>query len=162
MASPQGASPALQIRAYRGCAHRPLDETAGYDHASGLRKKVVRTTGDLGGRSAAYTARLVDGVLASTGHTPGELRRAVLARAAQLSGSGSDASSPLSQRERGTRVEDATGASGETIPAALAAYADKVTRHAYRVTDEDLGALRSEEHTSELQSQSNLVCRLLL
>ena len=97
---------------------------------------------DLGGRYAAYTARLVDGVLASPGHTPGELRRAVLARAAQLSGSGSDASSPLSQRERGTRVEDATGASGETIPAALAAYADKVTRHAYRVTDEDLGALQ--------------------
>src|SRR2546430_16386770 len=27
---------------------------------------------------------------------------------------------------------------------------------------ERLGALRSEEHTSELQSQSNLVCRLLL
>src|SRR2546430_13689117 len=26
----------------------------------------------------------------------------------------------------------------------------------------DLGDLRSEEHTSELQSQSNLVCRLLL
>src|SRR5688572_32108558 len=26
----------------------------------------------------------------------------------------------------------------------------------------DDGALRSEEHTSELQSQSNLVCRLLL
>src|SRR2546427_4728677 len=26
----------------------------------------------------------------------------------------------------------------------------------------DLDALRSEEHTSELQSQSNLVCRLLL
>src|SRR2546427_8705311 len=26
----------------------------------------------------------------------------------------------------------------------------------------DLGAMRSEEHTSELQSQSNLVCRLLL
>src|SRR2546430_7251796 len=25
-----------------------------------------------------------------------------------------------------------------------------------------LGAIRSEEHTSELQSQSNLVCRLLL
>src|SRR2546430_4319282 len=25
-----------------------------------------------------------------------------------------------------------------------------------------IGALRSEEHTSELQSQSNLVCRLLL
>src|SRR2546430_12463918 len=26
----------------------------------------------------------------------------------------------------------------------------------------DVGAARSEEHTSELQSQSNLVCRLLL
>src|SRR2546430_10438994 len=26
----------------------------------------------------------------------------------------------------------------------------------------DLGGVRSEEHTSELQSQSNLVCRLLL
>src|SRR2546430_17456992 len=108
MASPQGASPALQIRAYRGCAHRPLDEPAGHDQASGLRKKVVRTMGDLGGRYAAYAARLVDGVLASPGHTPGELRRAVLARAAQLSGSGSDASSPLSQRERGTRGEEPT------------------------------------------------------
>ena len=82
--------------------------------------------GDLGGRYAAYTARLVDGVLASPGHTPGELRRAVLARAAQLSGSGSDASSPLSQRERGTRVEDATGASGETIPAAIVRVRDAV------------------------------------
>src|SRR2546430_12091663 len=28
--------------------------------------------------------------------------------------------------------------------------------------DDAAGALRSEEHTSELQSQSNLVCRLLL
>src|SRR2546430_12355990 len=27
---------------------------------------------------------------------------------------------------------------------------------------EDVGGFRSEEHTSELQSQSNLVCRLLL
>src|SRR2546427_8044077 len=29
-------------------------------------------------------------------------------------------------------------------------------------TQPDLAAIRSEEHTSELQSQSNLVCRLLL
>src|SRR2546427_8492232 len=28
--------------------------------------------------------------------------------------------------------------------------------------DQSIGHLRSEEHTSELQSQSNLVCRLLL
>src|SRR5438270_8047033 len=33
---------------------------------------------------------------------------------------------------------------------------------ATRVDDEDLVSMRSEEHTSELQSQSNLVCRLLL
>src|SRR2546427_6083975 len=31
-----------------------------------------------------------------------------------------------------------------------------------RPLEEDLGLVRSEEHTSELQSQSNLVCRLLL
>src|SRR2546427_3185028 len=36
--------------------------------------------------------------------------------------------------------------------------------HGYRAAgwDEAVGAIRSEEHTSELQSQSNLVCRLLL
>src|SRR2546430_9909103 len=42
---------------------------------------------------------------------------------------------------------------GGTVPASL------------RDEDAELGAfrhLRSEEHTSELQSQSNLVCRLLL
>ena len=78
--------------------------------------------GDLSGRYAAYTTRLVDGVLASPGHTPAELRRAVLARA--------------------------LGAPGEDIPPippippALAAYVDKVARHAYRVTDEDLAALQ--------------------
>src|SRR5688572_31888293 len=32
----------------------------------------------------------------------------------------------------------------------------------YEVRVRDGGTLRSEEHTSELQSQSNLVCRLLL
>src|SRR2546430_11797822 len=36
----------------------------------------------------------------------------------------------------------------------LVAHLDQVSRAA--------GTLRSEEHTSELQSQSNLVCRLLL
>ena len=74
------------------------------------------TLGDLGGRYAAYTTRLVDGVLASPGHTPAELRRAVLARA--------------------------FGTPGEDIPPALAAYVDKVARHAYEVTDEDVGALQ--------------------
>src|SRR2546427_2492395 len=31
-----------------------------------------------------------------------------------------------------------------------------------RITEADSSLIRSEEHTSELQSQSNLVCRLLL
>src|SRR2546430_16098780 len=41
------------------------------------------------------------------------------------------------------------------VPAVLAGNA-VILKHANRT------ALRSEEHTSELQSQSNLVCRLLL
>src|SRR2546430_10162756 len=36
------------------------------------------------------------------------------------------------------------------------------SRHLPRYRARQLSALRSEEHTSELQSQSNLVCRLLL
>src|SRR2546427_12642251 len=35
-------------------------------------------------------------------------------------------------------------------------------RHAVRLVAIGAAGLRSEEHTSELQSQSNLVCRLLL
>jgi alkylhydroperoxidase family enzyme len=78
--------------------------------------------GDLGGRYAAYTAQLVDRVLAAPGHTPRELRRAVLARAARLG--------------------PTPGSGGEDVPAALAAYVDKVSQHAYTVTDEDVGALQ--------------------
>src|SRR2546427_5825267 len=39
---------------------------------------------------------------------------------------------------------------------------DEVVSVAQRIVAEPLFTLRSEEHTSELQSQSNLVCRLLL
>src|SRR3989475_1315315 len=42
---------------------------------------------------------------------------------------------------------------------------DEMSRHRgakHRRRYELLGGIRSEEHTSELQSQSNLVCRLLL
>src|SRR2546427_5872901 len=35
-------------------------------------------------------------------------------------------------------------------------------KHQVAVSHRDARGLRSEEHTSELQSQSNLVCRLLL
>src|SRR2546430_5637736 len=50
-------------------------------------------------------------------------------------------------------------------PPALDADADQLTHavlveHRERIVRQD--AFRSEEHTSELQSQSNLVCRLLL
>src|SRR5439155_5001001 len=61
--------------------HRPLDGHERRGHSSGLRLPSVGTMGDLGGRYGAYTARLVDRVLAAPGHTPAELRRAVLARA---------------------------------------------------------------------------------
>jgi alkylhydroperoxidase family enzyme len=77
--------------------------------------------GDLSGRYAAFTERLVESVLATRGHTASELRRAVLARAARLGG------------RPGT---------GDGVPVSLAAYVDKVALHAYKVTDEDLAALQ--------------------
>src|SRR2546430_7427283 len=39
---------------------------------------------------------------------------------------------------------------------------DWIEKHSVDSEVTPLGVLRSEEHTSELQSQSNLVCRLLL
>ena len=96
--------------------------------------------GDLGGRYAAHTTRLLTSVLATPGDTAEELRRAVLARAARLggltpwpplpSGEGELDESPLSGTERGSGGED------------VLAYVDKVARHAYRVTDEDVTALQ--------------------
>ncbi len=74
--------------------------------------------GDVSGRYAALTQRVVDAVLAGPGHTPRELRRAVAARAAR------------------------PGGPSDGVPAQLAGYVDKVSRHAYRVTDADLGALQ--------------------
>src|SRR2546430_5486613 len=46
--------------------------------------------------------------------------------------------------------------------AAWLRVASKGARQVLRHIGLDIGQLRSEEHTSELQSQSNLVCRLLL
>src|SRR5256886_13035363 len=53
----------------------------------------------------------------------------------------------------------------DALPIYRAAPIDLEATHASAlefVTLEELKAHRSEEHTSELQSQSNLVCRLLL
>jgi len=110
------------------------------------------TMGDPGGRYAAYTARLVDGVLSARGHTPPELRRAVLERAfGPHPLSKPVTSSPLSGTERGTGGEDHTGErergrAGEDL---LAAYVDKVARHAYKVTDEDVGRLQQAGHSDD-------------
>src|SRR2546430_10345714 len=48
---------------------------------------------------------------------------------------------------------------GHEVVGIVAALGPEVTR--FRLRDR-VGVPRSEEHTSELQSQSNLVCRLLL
>jgi alkylhydroperoxidase family enzyme len=83
----------------------------------------METIDDPRGRYAAYTRRLVDGVLTQPGHTPPQLRRAVLARAA--------------------------GTGGADVPPALAAYVDKVARHAYTVTDDDLARLQRAGHSDD-------------
>src|SRR5688572_32343560 len=53
-------------------------------------------------------------------------------------------------------------AAAEHQPAAGGEHRSPVGRSAIRVRPDALACVRSEEHTSELQSQSNLVCRLLL
>src|SRR2546427_9370335 len=47
---------------------------------------MLAAMGDLSGRYAACTQRLVKGVLAAPGQTPSDLRRAIEARAARLGG----------------------------------------------------------------------------
>ena len=69
----------------------------------------------------------MDVVLAGPGHTPSELRRAVLGRAARLAGA------------RG----------GAPAPAPFAGYVDKVAQHAYKVTDADVIALQGAGHSDD-------------
>jgi hypothetical protein len=110
---------------------RPLDEHERGDHSSGLQTPALGTMDDRRGRYAAYTARLVDTVLTQPGHTPPELRRAIVTRA------GGRPSFPLSGTERGTGGED------------LAAYVDNVARHAHTVTDQDIAALQQAGHSDD-------------
>jgi alkylhydroperoxidase family enzyme len=91
--------------------------------------------GDLSGRHAALTQRLIDSVLAAPGHTPSELRRAVLARAARLGG---------------RRVPASTPGAGDGVPAGLARYLDKVALHAHRVSDGDVAALQRVGHADDV------------
>src|SRR5438552_3679575 len=88
----------------------PLDGHARSGHSSGLETPAMGTMDDRRGRYAAYTARLVDTVVTQPGHTPPELRRAVLERAfGPHPLSKPETSSPLSGTERGTGDEDHTG-----------------------------------------------------
>jgi len=96
------------------------------------------------GRYAALTKRLLDSVLATSGHTPRELRRAVLERARP--------SSPLSGTERGT--------GGEDITSDLVAYVDKVALHAYKVTDEDLAALKRAGNSDDVLFEATVAAAL--
>ncbi len=84
---------------------------------------------DRTGRYAAFTDALVERVLSTPGHTSSDLRRAVLARAARLGGR--------------------TALAGADVAPALTAYLDKVARHAYKVTDEDLAALQRAGHSDD-------------
>jgi alkylhydroperoxidase family enzyme len=102
----------------------------------------METMDDRRGRYAAYTARLVEAVLTQPGHTPPELRRAIVARAGGL------ASSPLSGTERGTGGEDPLS-KRETGALDLASYVDKVAKHAYTVTDDDLRRLQQAGHSDD-------------
>src|SRR5438270_5251107 len=58
------------------------------------------------------------------------------------------------------REETSTKRPGDACAAASSTFA--VPSRLARMNSSVSRALRSEEHTSELQSQSNLVCRLLL
>jgi alkylhydroperoxidase family enzyme len=82
---------------------------------------------ELSGRYAALTRRLVDSVLLTSGHTSSELRRGIEAQAARIGG---------------RCTPPAPGDAGDGVPALLGGYVDKVARHAYKVTDDDVAALQ--------------------
>src|SRR5205823_14995306 len=88
----------------------PLDGHEHGDHSSGLQTPAMGTMHDRRGRYAAYTTRLVDGVLTPPGHAQPEPLRAVPERAFGrhlLSKPGTSAA--LSGTERGTGGDDHTG-----------------------------------------------------
>jgi hypothetical protein len=79
-------------------------------------------------RYEVFTQRLLEAVLDAPGHTPSELRRAVLARAARLAGA------------RG----------GAPAPAPFGSYVDKIAQHAYKVADADVTALQQSGNSDDV------------
>src|SRR5438270_14046041 len=77
----------------------------------------------------ARLQKVVDVLFGDGGQHP-PLRRAAAARAASIAGGTVSAS-------------DASTAKGEELPAALDGWVDKVARTAWRITDEDVAALRA-------------------
>jgi alkylhydroperoxidase family enzyme len=80
-------------------------------------------------RYTAQVQRLVEAVLRGAGDTDPDTRRVVEEHAAALGGR------PV-------------GAMGK-LPAALDAYVDKVAQHAYKVTDDDIVALRQAGYSQD-------------
>src|SRR5216684_6073096 len=105
------------------------------------------------GRHAALTKRLLESVLATSGHTATKLRRAVFARAfGPHPLTTLPLSPPLSGTERGT--------GGEDIAPDLAAYVDKVAQHAHKVTDEDLAALKRAGNSDDVLFEATVSAAL--
>src|SRR5689334_24322882 len=65
-------------------------------------------------------------------------------------------------RSRGRRALPARRSGGSPDPARQSGQRDRVPPHSWIVESWGRSLPRSEEHTSELQSQFHLVCRLLL
>jgi alkylhydroperoxidase family enzyme len=105
----------------------------------------------MAGRYEGFTARVAEAVRGTRGDTDPALRRAVEARAAALGGRAADGGS-AGAGVNGAGVSSAgVGGEGETeeVPVPLRVYVDKVARHAYEVTDEDVAALRRAGYTED-------------
>src|SRR2546427_3959428 len=73
-----------------------------------------------------------------------------------------DAAAPATKSEGEAAKGPAPRGTAQRLQATLRRGQEVLSPRELRKLMEDLQAARSEEHTSELQSQSNLVCRLLL
>src|SRR3990167_10734711 len=72
------------------------------------------------------------------------------------------ASLAASQRAKGYREQAASLRAQAAVYSGITPYVGGISESDKDAIEDDSDRVRSEEHTSELQSQSNLVCRLLL